>query len=121
VQVDGDNRHWVYYEIVKKKIEGENKIEATLQKSGRKVERLANVSGIPLGSTSLSDEADLRFAGARSETPDEFLDVFDNRPDKAFRPLPQEVPVCGSVGIDSLDDIDKTGECLLHKHSVIVY
>jgi hypothetical protein len=70
-----------------------------------------------LGSVSLSDEADLRFAGARSDIPEQLVDVLDNRPEKAFRPLPQETPVYGSVSLDNLDGVDKTGQYLLHIYS----
>lgn len=60
-------------------------------------------------STSLSDEADLRFAGARSDIPEQLVDILDDRPEKAFRPLLQETPVYRSVSLDNLDDIDKMG------------
>lgn len=109
IQVGDDDRYWIYYELVKTKIKGENRLDVSLQRLGRKVERLADGSGIPIGS--ISDEADVRFAGALGRTPDNLVDCIDNRPDKAFQPLYQKSPIYGIIrdGRD-LDDISETGE-----------
>lgn len=102
LQVPGDARYWVYYEMVKEKVKGETKVWLA-KKTLRHVDRIADVIGIPH-----ADNSPLRLAGARNSEPG-VKDGFDNRPGKAFEPLHVIFPYTGRFKFESLEAIDEAG------------